>query len=538
MPLTTELSSQELMKNLIAVHVTDYLPINNKQIAGNCGQKLNNDTFNLTNITPEFRHTLHWSLGNVAPEHDGCTEKAFGGCANTYSKRKYALVTRLENLAPQLLNIFAYDTIIIGNYNLSTKDWLVAPRGTIIQGAGDFNIFYYNPEVCTLEEAVQSVIVEKLNGWKIRFTGIGDLHDKAYLDHSNVEINNPVFLSPIITELNVSFGTHELSISGWQSSYICALETIGSYVMALFLEVNPDYLDQLQTNKQEVAIAKIVVKHALKDLKEYAEKLVRLPTNVMNDFLTYLRNLKCWFDLLEVEQMLNNNQRTLVGAGVELRNKLLELLSDRDSMIAFAENNLNSFQKYNDLPGVQLPGLVSCLSNIPWSKIEKDKHLLGDEDLSMYLVFRLLSKGGDVFVDEDLDSILSGYCERMLANKNISLEPFMMNILKELCDLELNGLTSEKKALRNFVVSQSARIKTFGKLLSWYNKPEILCQMPSNFADELMAINDMLPHVTQNKFLGYLNTMGLPIGYNLLLDNPPMYSSTGSLIVNRCKFKL
>ncbi len=554
MPLSvtpnTSPSLQDLIQNLVAVHVTDYLPHNNQQIAGGCTQVLNNENFKLYERPLIHRHTLHWALGNVPPEHEGCTEEAFGGYANTYTKRPYALVTRLSNLTPQLLNIFAYDTITIGDYTLSYKDWLVAPQGTKIEGP-KFNLFYYDPETSTLEQAIQALIV-KLDGWQITFTSHGTLHNKAYINGSNVEVNNAIFLRSIINELDVSFGTHQLSISGWQSSYVSALETINTYVLSL-LELEPEY--QQQTDKRAVAIAQVVAQHAIKDLKEYAENLTRLPINAKISFLAYMNELECWYNLLDIEQYLIQNGRTLVGAGLALRNNLLQKLSDKKAMLGFVENNLNSFakitppkQQLSIQKQIELHDLVSCLSNIPWATVSQEKSLIDfsdDQVLSRYLVLRLLTKGNQVFMQEDLEIKLSSYYDRVLENNNIYLngEPFITNILKELTEFtELNEsdeYTQEIVDLRRFVVNLAKKIPSFRKVLSIYNDPKMLSTMPPSVQAAVtnevsIIIHKMLSDTTQSKFMGWLNTIGLPIGHRLLVQNQATYSDYKSTIKNKC----
>ena len=131
--------SQELEARLFAVHATSYFPKNGK----------------ISVVHPEaraemsfFRPTTHFSLGDVVRKNRW-----------SWENKVYAVVTPLGDLLPQLVNIDAYDTFILGEFYLTQNSFIVYPMGMDhLLDRKELQSFTYDSNTTTLRTAVRELI--------------------------------------------------------------------------------------------------------------------------------------------------------------------------------------------------------------------------------------------------------------------------------------------------------------------------------------------------------------------------------------------
>lgn len=184
-PLTSHpYSTEELGEKLFAVHATDVFPADG---VAKAGFELDE---NAPKEIPNFRCTIHFALGELV--------RPLGDDWMSWEDKKYAVVTPLKQLYPQLVNLNCYDTFILGDYVLDEEAVLIAPKGTKVDGIS-VTIFEYDSD-STLREAVDTLIASK-GGWKVTMLS-EDLEDKyPPAIWNGVNINTPDSFQPILEEL-------------------------------------------------------------------------------------------------------------------------------------------------------------------------------------------------------------------------------------------------------------------------------------------------------------------------------------------------
>ena len=116
----------------------------------------------------------------------------------SWEDKKFAIVTPLYRLYPQLVNLNCYDTFILGNLQLDQQTILVAPEGTKAEGLC-FPIFEYGAD-SSLREAVDQLISSH-GGWSVTMSDkdLEDIYPPAIVGQDN--INTPEVFQPILDAL-------------------------------------------------------------------------------------------------------------------------------------------------------------------------------------------------------------------------------------------------------------------------------------------------------------------------------------------------
>jgi hypothetical protein len=213
-PAIPHYASSVLKDKIIAVHATNSFPINGILKAGSHARVDNYVFEEESNAQKDFRHdvrfTVHFNLGELVRPHTPSAEKDNPWQMN-WEKRKFAILTRLNNLIPQMMNINPNDTFVIGDYEIPAGPVILVPEGELVNLPKGIKVRYYDPKSISLRDAIDSEI-EALGGWKINGkdgTGLGP----NYLN--GVDINNPQFFEPLLNELPyISFGIHADSSPG------------------------------------------------------------------------------------------------------------------------------------------------------------------------------------------------------------------------------------------------------------------------------------------------------------------------------------
>lgn len=361
-----------LQDKLFAVHITSDVPVAYKQIA------VNMDLFkNLTNYginqTPLITPILHWCLGRANPEfysinyieeqnddvNDNSSidfddvitnqkyhssiqqensifehpEKQFNNIiGGNYTKLqhkellnqetpKYAIVTKLKNLFPQLINIHFKYSITLDDYLLSNKDYVLLPENTDPGSWNTANIVYYDPTQITLNQAVIELIKQQ-NGIIIKET-LEIFSDIKYNLHKYIlEINqekiyclrekDPFIFSNIIQELAISFGTDEEIINGWTLSY---LEGIQEKITLLILDLITSNDVEFGYTLEYLELIEYSAKCIQNSLSLLINNSTRFTIQNKEKFNLQQNNFYKWLKFFEIEKYLYlKYNKTLMGA--------------------------------------------------------------------------------------------------------------------------------------------------------------------------------------------------------------------------------
>ncbi len=194
-------SALELGEKLFAVHATDHLPRSGRLIAG--ARDISGRGDELANEPPSFRPTLHFSLGSLVPEHG----------RSSWEDKNFAVMTPLNTLKDQLVNVSPHDTFVMGDFALPQGSILLVPEGTQVPEFPEgVTVKTYSAHE-KLRSAIDRSIAES-GGWNISMpSGSVSIDAQALLDKQ--DINTPEFFKNFLAENpKVGFGTHVSSTQG------------------------------------------------------------------------------------------------------------------------------------------------------------------------------------------------------------------------------------------------------------------------------------------------------------------------------------
>lgn len=194
-----------LISHCIAVHATDILPKNGVMVPGSL-QYLKNKEGILEEFSREtYRQTLHWSLNQIAPQHEG----------GNWSQRKMAILTPLNTLSAQLVNIAPLDTFVLGEVKMDERFTLVAEDSIDTSTLPEeVNVVRFNPQTETLLQAVASQ-VQRLGG--AAFTAREsepDIVSVVDCASCNAPVTYDHFHSLFDQYPRISYGDHMRSVRG------------------------------------------------------------------------------------------------------------------------------------------------------------------------------------------------------------------------------------------------------------------------------------------------------------------------------------
>lgn len=239
---------QEIEEKLFAVHATNYFPLNG--VIRVVDPKVRGGS--------HFRPTTHFALGElVQPHTDSKT---------TWDGKKYAVITPLKDLLPQLLNINCYDTYILGDFNLTKCSIVLVPEveATQLQSTHQQLIIRrYNSSKVKLRQAIKKLIREQ-DGYDVSLfeneEKLGPWASAVFAPPKSFNLNTPEFFAPILSQNpSISFGKHCYSMFG--SAYL-----FGVVDNALTqLGFSRDYYGH--TYIEDPAFAKTLVTYALEKIE-------------------------------------------------------------------------------------------------------------------------------------------------------------------------------------------------------------------------------------------------------------------------------
>lgn len=144
----------EISEKLYAIHGTNVLPLAG-QIKAGLRQKPFTDPLAL-NLYPDIRDTVHFALGSLV-----CPIKTREGTVYNWEDVRYAIVTPLKTLLPQLISLNCYDTFTLGSIQCDPcRFTLIAPEREVL--AQTFvSLYRYDPTVKKVRQVVEEFLKEK-----------------------------------------------------------------------------------------------------------------------------------------------------------------------------------------------------------------------------------------------------------------------------------------------------------------------------------------------------------------------------------------
>jgi hypothetical protein len=192
-------TSAELKEQIWAVHATNILPKDTLiPVIGN---------YLTQEIIPGISNTIHFSLGELVRPHSNISWEA----------RSFAVITPLNSIIDHTVNIFAYDTFVIGNWKLKKETIVLIPEGTDISEIQEkpFSFVSYKSSEKTLRTAIDEIIQQRKGlHFKMEENSVL-LGSRALLDES-ININTSSFFENLLKEKQglLSFGDHTHSQIG------------------------------------------------------------------------------------------------------------------------------------------------------------------------------------------------------------------------------------------------------------------------------------------------------------------------------------
>lgn len=283
-------SKKMLDEKLFAVHITNYLPENGA-------------IRTTTDNRARFATTLHFSLGGPVISHE----------LGNWDHKKYAVLVPLKALKPQLVNLFAQDSFIVGDFQLPSDAILLVPSGETTKIDFPGKIVSYDSQIGVIQGVKTQL--QKDNTIILESTG-ASLTDKTFLNGE--VIDEKIFFKDYFSEnKQVTHSLHEGTIFG----------TLDTRLFQIFK-------DWYYNNKPIVINLTYLKYHHLvfQELLPVAIKKVakmNLPPMAQASFDKGVQNFKELLNILEVEIKTQEQfNKSFLAAGAELKKEVLNLKSN------------------------------------------------------------------------------------------------------------------------------------------------------------------------------------------------------------------
>lgn len=309
----TTLSKQTLDEKLFAVHITDYLPE---------GGVIRTTTDNRA----RFATTLHFSLGGPVISHS----------LGNWDHKKYAVLVPLKTLKPQLVNIFAQDTFIVGDFELPPSAILLVPSGESVNIKFPGKVVSYDSQVGIIQGVKDQLQKEKT----IVLDSTGpSLTDKTFLNGE--AINEKLFFKDYFSEnKQLTHALHEETVFGSLDTKIFRIFK-DWYYHGRPIELNLSYLKYHQlvlTELLPVAIERVA--------------RMNLPPMARASFEEGVQNFKELLNILEIEIKTQETfKKSLLSSGTNLRKDILKRKSSVESLSTYVDQIKDSLPEANPPTG-------------------------------------------------------------------------------------------------------------------------------------------------------------------------------------------
>lgn len=278
-------TKENLGKKLYAVHITNFLP---------------KDGFlrTVTKNRARFATTLHFSLGGPVISH-------FNG---NWDNRKYAILVPLKTLEPQLVNIFAQDTFIVGDFKLPKEAILLVPTGEQPPINFPGKIATYDPQTGIIESVKEQLRVEKT--MVLESTGV-IIGDTTYINGKEID-EKILFKDYLAKDKEVTHQMHYSSIFG-------ILDT-GMY------ELMKNWFYKKIPSKENLARLKyrrLVFSEHLTLVKDQVYQM-KIPKDSRKSFLTGVKEFEEFINILDAEIWVQQKyNKSFFALGNDLQNEIL-----------------------------------------------------------------------------------------------------------------------------------------------------------------------------------------------------------------------
>ncbi|MDA2922114.1 hypothetical protein MYX07_02475 [Patescibacteria group bacterium AH-259-L07] len=431
-----------LESKIFAVHATPLFPENGILKAG--ARDISSSDKWRGEEPPSFRPTIHFALGELVQEHSD----------SNWDENPYAVVSPLENLERQLINIFSHDTFVLGDLQLQEGMILLVPKGTDISKLPrGFEIREYEPKI-GLRKTVDSVITEK-EGWHIRMKPEGvAIGSVAYIE--DIEVNSSKFFQSLFEKYpHISFGTHLDPERGDAFRFGVIEQTLD--------KVMKNYSNHwLRYSTVEVSLRRSLIVHNLWRLEQTLENSTINP-QAMNTFDEKKAKLLGWLNIIDCD--LETRQRlgkTFTGAPETIQ-----------KMVRARRNNPAKLREFVDERYLELPDaiqeselspivLAEMLSGMSPQELEqfktKNEDVFNHVNLpgfyAHYATKRWIVVKNEQAQSEGLNQLLTSFLEQLPQKSTGRREEGIFKNLKEFLNEESNRLDVALTILRNPAVKK------------------------------------------------------------------------------------
>lgn len=342
-------TAETLATKIFAVHVTQFLPEEGVLRAAG-------------NPIPRFLPTIHFSLGEVVRPHQ----------LGNWESMPYAIITPLKSLEPQLLNLMAYDTFILGDFKLPPEAVLLLPKESVHLAPEGLKVVTYDRNTTTLRQAVDLLIKNK-GGWPLRgLNNAGTMIHPVTINGWN--INTSQFFAPLLARNpGASFGQHVVSESK-KGARFGALDEWSRY---RFAALSKGKELQISSHKLSFEIS-LAIRHLNAIEREIETQ--NFPTVSKQSFYQARNRLLAWINLAKLELMLRKNYgKTFFEISDYKSDQKLKYINLRDnpkSLFALAESDIQNLPVFKEPkefsgPDSDAQWLASHLQHVPWAEKER-----------------------------------------------------------------------------------------------------------------------------------------------------------------------
>lgn len=326
-------------ENVLAVHITDYLPKEGYIKASTANNH-------------RFGATLHFALGEPVKDHtDG-----------NWSGRPYAVLLPLASMKNQVLNVMAQDTFVLGDVKLPQNAVVLVPENTPMDSHAPYRVERYDSKI-GIKQAIKDYIAksdtipfESKGGWSFNNVIIKDQtlrNDRLQTFFKELYAENPRLTSEL----------HEST--PWGAVDITILETVGLWKkngVANSVDTFKTYLNVLKVND-----ALFAIKDQIKEMK--------LPPHSERSFDASMAVLKENMNLLEADlnlrtsygkSVLQTDMRNQQALWSEIKRSLKDPVKLKDILL----QNKNSFSSAEQAASIPTNYLFGVMKNYPYQSFK------------------------------------------------------------------------------------------------------------------------------------------------------------------------
>jgi len=327
-------SAEELGQKLFAVHVSFTLPENGVLEASYRGYPRKYPK-PMQKILRDSRFTVHFCIGEMTRGFPRLGLQA----------APFAIVSPLKELYPQLLNLNAYDTFVLGDFHLTKEVSVIVPDSfsldKVPQGV---QAYVYNPQTLSLRKAVEKVI-NLQKGWQVRMNSKDreERLDPALIGETN--INTKSFYESIVKKLpHVAVGLRWDPLDG--NAYLFGSMDDSAFDIAKQFSAKPKGTNKVKLETYDLKTEKLSLEYELNRIRAkfcnpscVTEQNKKVIDRKIENIMKYIKLLNA-----EIETRKKHG-KTLFGADKKLKEKALNSLDKKDGIKGFVKDKSKKLPK-------------------------------------------------------------------------------------------------------------------------------------------------------------------------------------------------